>query len=152
MTKHGNPMRFFLEHVHDQTDNCVLWPFATSKKGYGQIHLPTGLTYVHVLSCQEHHGPCPPGKETLHSCRNRHCFNGRHLSWGTRRQNVADRHRDGTVPNFKGERGPSSKLMDTQRDEIVARYAAGGVTHRSLAAEYGVTKSTITHTLREWKA
>jgi len=44
-----------------------------------------------------------------------------------------------------GEGNARAKLRQEDADTIRARYAAGGVTYRELAAEYGVTMATISN-------
>ena len=44
--------------------------------------------------------------------------------------------------------GKGKKLTEPQVAEIIERYAAGGVTYRQLAAEYGVSAQTISGIIR----
>ncbi len=50
-------------------------------------------------------------------------------------------------PNLSGERCPHARLTTQQVLTIRARYAAGGTTHKALALEYGVARSTLTSIL-----
>lgn len=126
-------MAFIEWAVEQDTDDCIEYPYSRNKYGYGYLHgRPT-----HRIACEMAHGSCPPGKETAHSCLTRACLNKRHLSWKTRPQNMQDKVRDNT--HQRGERHPLSKLTEDQVREIKRRYAEGGCTHRSLAAEYGVS-------------
>ena len=70
-------------------------------------------------------------------------MNPLHLSWKTRKENSADKLRDGTDNN--GERHGGVKVSTVDIDKIRERYAAGGNTQRQLAAEYGVGQPHISH-------
>ena len=47
-----------------------------------------------------------------------------------------------------GERNVKAKLTDSQVAAIRQRYEAGGITHASLSAEYGVHKSSVARLIR----
>jgi len=100
-TKPGDPFRYFIDHVTDQTDECIIWPFALVD-GYGQVTLLRRTFYVHALACEYANGPRYRRLAT-HTCRNRACFNPRHLAWGSHYTNsVTDRIRDGIKPGGSG--------------------------------------------------
>lgn len=145
-TKWGAALKFYWDHVDDDTDECVVWPFSTRADGYGQLWIDGRNQRVHRLACDRHHGPCPPGLIAVHApiiCHNKRCFNGRrHISWSTRKVNSSHLRIDGTLR--LGEANPRARLTQVQVDEIRARYAVGGVLQRELAAEYGVAPTTVT--------
>ena len=140
-TSQGEPMRFYLAHVDDVTDDCILWPYGQQGGGYGVMYPNGASACVHVLACERFHGPKPDGMEVCHSCRNKHCFNPRHLRWGTSAENAADCARDGT--QVMGERSNMAKLSEADVIVIRDEYASGSVSQRALAIRYGVTQSTI---------
>lgn len=141
---------YFREHLYDQTDECMLWPYAAAR-GYGQVWLDGRAQAVHVLACIAHHGPRPPGMEAAHGpCHNPRCWNGRHLSWRTTAQNHGeDRLRDGTHP--RGEGNPKAKLTADDVRAIRAEYARGGVSLRDLGARYGIYFTTVGAIVRRQK-
>jgi hypothetical protein len=97
---------------------------------------------VHVWVCETFHGPKPfPEAQVRHLDGNPLNNDAHNLKWGTAAENVADMHEHGT--HARGERHGHAKLTEQQVREIRARYAAGGVFYRQLAAEYGVTESRI---------
>src|SRR5262245_27707446 len=127
----GEARRYFDEHVDDDTDECILWPFATTR-GYG--HAWGG--WVHARACEHAHGPAPPGTEACHACGNRACFNPRHLRWGTRQENVDDRARHGTTAR-------GAKLSKLSAEQV-AEIRASDESNTVLAKRYGVNFTTIT--------
>lgn len=98
---------------------CWLWTGRLEHSGYGIVSLHGQRHTVHNAFLRLTVGPPPPGKPfAVHSCRNRHCVNPKHLSWGSRsKNNGADRRRDGTLP--LGIANGKSKWTD---DEIRAIY------------------------------
>lgn len=110
----GKAQRYFNEHIHDETDECLIWPFAKTGRGHGQVWMDGRSRYVHALACEMAHGPRPIGMIAVHGpCANPACFNPRHVSWGTHQQNnVADRIRDGIKPggSGRGRKGETRKL------------------------------------------
>lgn len=63
------------------------------------------------------------------------------LSWGTAKENYADRFAHGTEQ--RGERSPSAKLNELQVHEIRAVRSPSEATLRLFARKYGVSASTI---------
>lgn len=89
----------------------------------------------------------PRGKrvEVLHN--DGHGWNNRasNLRYGTRSENVKDRHRHG-YQAFNGKRCPIAKLQD---DEVRAiRAAAGSISMRELGRLFGVTHPQISAIIR----
>jgi hypothetical protein len=107
-------------------------------------------------------GPRPEGLVVRHGTGGQVDDRLENLCWGTYSQNNGvDKERDGTVARgekngrytkpeatARGERNGRCKLTDVRCTEIVARYAAGGITQRELAAEYSVNQSQISLLVR----
>jgi len=135
----------------EKTDAC--WNWAGSIKpnnGYGQFQLkrPDGLWRnkpAHVVSHELFIGPVPDGMVVCHTCDRRSCVAPHHLLLGTRSENMIDARNKG--------RFPTQKLTADQVAAIRARYAEGGITHRALAKQYGVSGATVSHILsgRNWR-
>ena len=126
-------------------NECLLFDGFTDRDGYGRMRTGGKKVYVHRYALALFAGPCPEGMEACHAtadiCGNRHCFSPAHLRWGTKKENEADKIPDGTT--IRGTSHGSSKLVDFDVLEIRRTYAAGGTSHRKLAAEYGVNRKTI---------
>lgn len=80
-----------------------------------------------------------------HDCDNPACVNPDHLSIGTVQDNVDDRVRRGRQHDNSGEKNGRSKLTNSQREEIRARYIPRCLVNgqAALAREYGVHQSQI---------
>lgn len=119
-----------------EEDDCLIWPFGRTKKGYGCATKIEAHRWVCFLS----HGEPPAGKtDAAHSCGNRLCVNPKHLRWASRKENVADTLAHGT--DNRGEKSPTSKLTADQVRQIRSLY--GTMTVRELAAKFGVSGPTI---------
>ncbi|MFF0099799.1 HNH endonuclease [Micromonospora sp. NPDC005257] len=121
---------------------CKEWTGKT-EHGYGVCKVQGQRWRVTRLEWTRQSGPIPDGLEVCHHCDNPACYEVRHLWLGTHACNMADMAAKGRAARGLGERHGMSRLTEHQVQEIRARYATGGVTHRQLAAEYVVSKATI---------
>lgn len=178
----GQPVRFLPGHgrrkgtleqrfwsfVDKSASPDACWPWIGMKytTGYGCItHRDTRYS-AHRLAWELAHGPIPPGMAVCHRCDNRPCCRAEcaipgcehrkdspgcqsHLFLGTPAENIADMI-------AKGRRATDchpGKLTADQVIAIRARYAAGGIMQRDLAAEYGIIPGTVCGivTRRTWR-
>lgn len=135
-------MKRFIEKIDaSQLWGCWLWTATKNEDGYGQFKLDGQMRRAHKVSYELFVGPIPEGLDVLHKCDNRGCVNPNHLEVGTHGDNMRQMAERGR--SAKGEGHGSAKLTEDQVLEIRGRYAAGGVSQRALAAEYGVSHTTI---------
>jgi hypothetical protein len=112
------------------------------KRGPGRTYLCLDLTrdgirhsfLVHRLILEAFVGPRPGGAECRHLDGDPLNNAINNLCWGTNAENAADTRRLGRY---------SVKLTEGQVREIRARYAAGGILQRELAALYGTTRMNV---------
>ena len=134
---------------------CLLWLGFKDKIGRGFIK---GVGRAPMLASRAAwsiaHGEISPGQCVCHRCDNPTCVNVEHLFLGTQTENVADmmaKKRSSKGKSARGRRGERhgcAVLTWQQVDEIRARYAAGGVMQRELAAEFGVARQAIGYVIR----
>lgn len=142
----------------DKSDNCWLWTAGTIK-GYGAFGMKKrgswGWTAAHRIAYLLEYGEIPNGLFVCHRCDNRRCVNPKHLFVGTPKDNSQDALKKSRLKSGwhlrgadKGERNPRAKLTRKDVDTIRSRYAAGDVTQKSLAKEFGVVRSHIGQIVR----
>ena len=132
--------------------DCWIWTGAIStgqRGGYGTVKVGGKNRKAHIVSYETHRGPVPEGKILRHTCDVRACINPDHLIPGTHSENVLDAVARGRWPDKGGENHGRAKLTD---QDVLNIRASEGVTHRSLAEEYGVSRSAISMIIsrRSW--
>lgn len=160
--RHGDPLKggttlgepqAFLQNVAlpYQGDECLVWPFCRTPKGYGEVRLNGRSRFVHRVVCEAIHGPPPTARhEAAHSCGNGHlgCVAPRHLRWATHAENRLDMiaHQR----SLRGTRNPHARL--TPADVRIIRKMDGQNQHQ-IARLFGVHPNTINAILRRrnWK-
>jgi hypothetical protein len=141
--------------VNDVTD-CWEWTASKQRGGYGQIMVgarPNNKPLrAHRVSYELFCGEIPDGLHVLHRCDNRACVNPSHLFLGTNADNQADMDAKGRRVNspLKGEANGAAKLT---AGEAMAIRSARGISHRELAAKFGISRSQVQNILygRLWK-
>ena len=118
------------------SNGCLLWPGATSNKGYGVIRVDGKVRQTHAVVMEAIEGARPEGMETRHACDIKRCCNPDHLSYGTPRENTRDKLERGARGNG------TAKLWPEQIREIRSKLARGE-SQQDLAKEYGVHSSLI---------
>ena len=154
----------------DVSDPLKCWPWKghINKKGYGLVTIQKERFRAHRVSLALKDGALSAEKpHALHSCDNPKCCNPFHLFAGTHTDNMRDMMGKGRGGQLTGNlhssrtriecrpRGNShrfSKFTEDQVLDIRRRIALKTHTRKHLAAEYGVSVSTITaiHLRQNW--
>jgi len=128
LSKRAIPERIRKTHLHN---------------GYWSVRLETRekarTYYVHCLVAEAFLGPRPAGNDVCHGPAGKRVNTVENLRYGTRKENLKDRDRDGT--HQRGARGPGAKLTEAEVREV--KKQKGVRTSAEVAADYGVSYSTI---------
>jgi hypothetical protein len=126
----------------DRSGACWLWTAGADQDGYGVFSVLGRQRRAHRFSWElEHDENVPPGMCVMHTCDVPACVNPAHLRLGTTAENSADSARKARRP--RGSRQHAAKLTEGQVLDLRARYAAGGVTQKQLAADYGISRALV---------
>lgn len=122
--------------------------FCFASQGYPAVSLSRrGAPYarrmmIHRLVASAFLGPVPKGMEVCHNDGNRRNCAVSNLRYDTRSNNAKDRVRHGTIPDYRGERSPSSKLTADEVKAIRSMRAAGE-SGKELARLFGVSQQNV---------
>lgn len=145
--------RFNERWVLEPETGCWLWISRLNKNGYGRFYTESGkIERAHRVSYQLHVGPIPEGLQVRHSyCGNKLCVNPSHLTVGNQEDNERDKK---NYLIIGGEEHYKALLTNAQVAEIRVKYAAGGITQRALAEEYGVSRIQVNRIVNRvhWKS
>lgn len=136
-TENGEPLRWLEWAFAQETDQCLLWPYAVlDDRGYGLSGNKdsTGSGLTHRWVCEQEHGPCPANHEAAHSCGTCGCCNKRHLSWKPHYLNEADKIQHGT----------SNRNTFSNEDILeIRRLSTTGLLQREIAEIFNTEQGVI---------
>jgi hypothetical protein len=131
-----------LREIIDQcdTDDCVIFPYAMTPKGYPKVNDGGRTRQASRLVCEWTHGTAPfDGAQAAHWCGVRACVNPRHIRWATAKENESDKIRHGTNTT-----GPSDlRKLDVDKARSVRVAAASGETFSAIGRAVGLTGSAV---------
>lgn len=128
---------------------CWVWTGSGHGQGYGGFWDGRRRVAAHRFAIELADGrPIEPGMNGLHRCDNRRCVRRSHLFLGTQVENLADMTAKGRRRWGDGSGNGPAKVTPEQVRAIRAAYAAGGVTQRQLASEYGLSQMSVWSLLR----
>lgn len=134
----GIAFKYFMKAMKIETDDCINWKFSKISTGYGQVTIGNRRGLVHREALlQRNNKPTKQKPYALHTCRNRGCFNYKHLRWGSPKENMLDKLKDGT--DNRGTKSATAKLTDEQVMKIRKDTRVQSV----IASYYGVSQATI---------
>lgn len=126
---------------HGHITECWIWRHcAGNDQGHGKVTVAGRKMWAHRAMYEQEVGPIPEGLILDHLCEVPPCIRPDHVQPKTQGDHNR-RH------NFGGW-NRLVYLSEEDRDEIRRLYTSGGWTHRSLAARFGSTRSTIGVILR----
>lgn len=147
--------RFWTKVNRKDDTECWEWLGNLTHDGYGTFDLPSSdgrwrSRRAHRVAFVIANGELEDGMMVCHTCDNPSCCNPAHLFAGTQAENMADMWRKGR--RAIGEKQGSAKLKEA--DVIAIRVLlASGISHKKIADQYGVARSTITdiNLRKKWK-
>ncbi len=152
--RHGSPyanpdddgagLEWLLFHRGYPGEDCIVWPLARNRQGYGTQAFNGRTQGAHRAMCILAHGEPPSSEhEAAHSCGRGHegCVNPNHLSWKTPKENGADKVLHAELTGRTGH----MKLTHAQCLEIIALRGTSPQSH--VARRYGVSEATISRLL-----
>lgn len=129
-----------------ETDEHVLWPYKTTRQGYGTVGGFKVTPLVHRLAllrrvAMPHDRPLACHRPSL-GCP-KHCLNYRHLYWGSHADNMADKVLDGV--SLRGELGPRNRLTEREVREIRLLRASTTLSARQIGDIYAVSHGAVSN-------
>ncbi len=127
-------------------DACHPWTASRNPRGYGTFghdgeSLAARWAYKHYV------GPLADGQDVLHHCDNPPCQNRSHWFIGDDVANTLDKMIKGRQYRPEGTLNPKAKLTPAEVVEIRSKHEQG-VSRWVLAAEYGVTPTSVSAIVR----
>lgn len=132
-----------LTQVEKKESGCWEWVGYRDKHGYGWRYWEGRDWMTHRLVMKLLGHKLSRSIWVCHRCDNPPCCNPDHLFLGGPKENIDDKVSKGR--QSKGAKHGMAKLTGAQVEEIRARYAAGGVTQKQLALEYGISDGQISY-------
>jgi predicted XRE-type DNA-binding protein len=133
----------------EPNSGCWLWLGRMDRNGYGILLDRNRPLWAHRAAWRTWRGEIPAGLVVCHRCDTPACINPDHLFVGTQGDNIRDAARKGRTAS--GERQWNAKLK-TEEVLAIRALVAEGVYQRTIAAQFGVSQSTVSDiaSRRKW--
>ena len=151
-------VRRLLGHIEVSPSGCWEWQaYIMPTTGYGQTAFGGTIMTTHRAMLTACTGTwMPPEVLACHECDNRKCINPKHLFWGTHADNMRDCAEKGRTT--KGRRSKNcgvlvkNSILNDDKVRVI-RALRGSMTHRKIAEQLGINRTTVSGILRgrSWK-
>lgn len=139
----------FLAGIPVSGTGCITWPFMKNNKGYACLNVKSGSRLVSRLLCKKRNGAPPTTRhQAAHSCGNGHlaCVAPWHLSWKTRKENMADTKIHGT--HRFGEQAPGGAKLTTPDVRQIRKLLRREISQQVIGTMFGVSQGAISRIKR----
>lgn len=144
---------FLIESVrtHGDSDECLIWPYAKKKTGYGTVWIDKRNIRAHRAAYQLIHGPIPGGLYLLHSCDTPSCYNPNHVAPGTQLQNIREASARGRLKR-NPENSHTAIINFAKAREIRHLRKTQKIKIKHLAEMFGISIESVSNVLynRTW--
>lgn len=136
--------RFHAKFRQGSHDECWIWQAAVNEHGYGVMTVGTRKdsrrVRAHRFSVEIQMGrPLSSDEVVLHVCDNPPCVNPLHLRVGTQQDNVMDAIQKRRMNTSASK----ATKLSTEAVKNIKSAIQAGVPQKTLAAEYGISKSLV---------
>lgn len=151
--KSGEAIQWLKDHVAHTSDDCLTWPFARMRGGYGHLQVNGKYHPAHRYICILVHGTPPtPTSQAAHSCGNGHnaCVNPKHLRWMSPTENALENL---VLGSMKIGAAHAHTFLSEREVRAIRRLHDCGVVQRRIAEAFSVSPQRVNEIvkLKAWK-
>lgn len=139
----GGPRAFLQKAILHKGNDCLLWPYAKTKEGYGHVTINGRSLLAHRVVLSAWRRASDDRVVAAHLCGNGHlgCINPQHLAWTSQKENLAHRYIHG---RFRTISNGAARFLEHYGKcySVVELASALGISIASLedwGAEHGIT-------------
>jgi hypothetical protein len=139
----GDVLRFFEEVVLSYDgDECLIWPFAKTTKGYAQVVYGGRLRIASRVVCETTRGPAPSDlHQAAHSCGRGRMLASQSVTSHGKRLPIMRPIGSPTETALVGERHPLARLLDADIDTIMS--LKGTMLLADIGARFGISATYV---------